>query len=227
MNANIILLLTIIASFLYFFHVKKQKNKKRKQLVFIKNYEFPSAIEKKIKNKYPHLMDDDIEVIFSGLRDYFCFCHESKKQTVAMPSQAVDIAWHEFILFTKNYEQFCKKSIGRFLHHTPTEAMDSKTSAQESIKRAWHLACVNERINPTYPVNLPLIFAIDSLLNIEDGFIYSLNCQNSASPKQTNDYCAGHIGCSSGCGGVSDSGGGFFNSSESSSSGGDGGCGGD
>ncbi|MGF1766345.1 hypothetical protein L4D06_03005 [Enterovibrio makurazakiensis] len=55
-----------------------------------------------------------------------------------------------------------------------------------------------ESINPIHPAKLPLLFAIDAKLNIEDGFIYSLDCQ-----KTSSSYCASHIGCSSGCAGSS------------------------
>ncbi|MNR31971.1 hypothetical protein D3C85_1495160 [compost metagenome] len=72
-------------------------------------------------------------------------------------------------------------------------------------------------------MQLPLLFAIDALLNIADGYRYSLDCRDKSSPLYGDGYCAGHIGCASGCGG--DSGG----SSDSCSDGGDGGggCGGD
>ena len=149
---------------------------------------------------------------------------------VAMPSQVVDVAWHEFILYTRAYEIFSKRAMGRFLHHTPTEAMKTPTLATEGIKRAWRLACAHEQITPSSPVRLPLLFAIDEMLNIEDGFKYSLDCQNRNSPKYGNGYCAGHIGCASGCAGdsgsSSGSSGGFFDGFGGSDCGG-GGCGGD
>ena len=62
-----------------------------------------------------------------------------------MPSQVVDDAWHTFILFTRNYELFCRKAFGRFLHHTPAEAMAGQTTATEGIKRTWRIACQLER----------------------------------------------------------------------------------
>jgi len=38
-----------------------------------------------------------------------------------MPSEIVYVAWHEFLLFTREYQVFSQKAMGRFLHHTPTE----------------------------------------------------------------------------------------------------------
>jgi hypothetical protein len=117
---------------------------------------------------------------------------------VSMPSQVVDVAWHEFILFTRKYEHFCSNAIGRFLHHTPAEAMESQTVAQAGIKKAWRISCLRENISPSSPTKLPLLFSIDAELSIPDGFEYSLNCKKNGSA----GYCAGHIGCG-GCGGDS------------------------
>ena len=35
------------------------------------------------------------------------------------PSPLVDIGWHNFILYTREYAQFCDTTAGRFIHHTP------------------------------------------------------------------------------------------------------------
>jgi hypothetical protein len=35
------------------------------------------------------------------------------------PSHKVDLAWHEFILFTKQYADFCSKHFNCFIHHYP------------------------------------------------------------------------------------------------------------
>ena len=208
------------------------KNVRSKRLAYIKNFHFHSSIKNKILKKYSHLSDEQVSLVFQALRDYFYFCNQAKRNMVAMPSQVVDDAWHEFILHTRVYKDFSQKALGRFLHHTPTEAMHSPTLAQEGIKRAWRLACAKEKINPIAPNKLPLIFAIDAMLNIPNGFVYTLDCKNKSSPAYGIDYCAGHIGCAAGCSGSSGSGsgsGGFFDgifdSGDSGSSCG-GGCGG-
>ena len=70
-----------------------------------------------------------------------------------MPSQIVDDAWHEFILFTREYEVFCEKAYGYFLHHTPAESMSNPTTAQSGIQLAWKLSCRLEQINVDQPKN--------------------------------------------------------------------------
>ena len=42
------------------------------------------------------------------------------------PSACVDGAWHGFILFTREYAEYCEARFGRFIHHTPAEAKDAK-----------------------------------------------------------------------------------------------------
>ena len=37
------------------------------------------------------------------------------------PSETVDEIWHNFILFTKDYSEFCNKFFGKFIHHTPLD----------------------------------------------------------------------------------------------------------
>jgi hypothetical protein len=212
---GVILAVGIAISYLF-----RQKTRASGQLVYIENYQFPQKVQRRLQEEYPQLSDKDVKMVLHALRDYFYMCNVANKKMVSMPSQVVDLAWHEFILFTQKYESFCKKAIGRFLHHTPAEAMKTPTLAQEGIKRAWKLACEKENIDPKYPSRLPRIFAIDALLNIENGFTYSLDCKNS-----NTGFCAGDIGCSSGCGG--DSGSSSFGDSFGDTSGCGGGCGGD
>jgi len=177
----------------------------KKRTEFIKQYEFPRKIGEAVIATYPHLNSNDVNKVLDGLRQYFVICNKAKLRMISMPSQVVDVAWHEFILFTRDYKKFCKHSFGKFLHHNPAESMTSSTVAQDGIKRAWRLSCEREKMDPKNAHRLPLLFGIDSALEIPDGFKYSLDCKNNQ-----DRYCAGHIGCGGGCsgGGCSGDGGG-------------------
>lgn len=167
----------------------------------IDQFAYPASLTDKIILKYPHLTPKQADYVIAGLKEYFQVCLKAGKQNVSMPSQVVDVAWHEFILFTRHYHYFCNKALGRYLHHTPAEAMKSQTIAEAGIKTAWEISCQRENINSKQPERLPILFAIDTDLAIPDGFKYNLNCKNSK-----DEYCAGHIsscgggGCSSSCG---------------------------
>ncbi len=200
--------------FIYGIYRKYTKAKREK---FIDDYIFPVTIKKKLLETYPHLSNNDVYLILTGLRQYFHICNMAGSRFVSMPSQVVDCAWHEFILFTRQYQQFCNTAFGRFLHHTPAEAMSGKTIAQDGIKRAWRLCCIREKIDPKYPNKLPLLFSLDGNLSIPDGFHYSRDCS-----KTGDSYCASHVGCGGGCGASSSCGSGNDSSSSCGS-----GCGGD
>lgn len=191
--------------------IAKKKYLKRK--LYIENLVFQKMITHRLKIHYPELNESQLEEIISGLKIFFLMVLNNKGKPIAMPSQCVDVAWHEFILCTKDYAIFCENAFGKFLHHTPTESMKSETEATEGILNSWKFACELENIDPEKPSRIPKIFAIDSKLNIKKGFHYILDCSNIGYGK----YCVTHIanqyeesrrgsgggGCSvsSGCGG--------------------------
>lgn len=186
---------------------------------FLAAYQMPAAVLARFDSKHPQLTADQRALVQQGLRQYFEISLRARRKFVSMPSQVVDDLWHEFILFTRNYQQFCSKAFGRYLHHTPVEAMAAPTQATAGIRRTWYQACRIEGINPKQPERLPLLFALDAQLGIANGFVYTLNCGNTAT-SSSNTFCASDIGCGGGgssCG--SDAGGG-----DASSCGG--GCGG-
>lgn len=59
------------------------------------------------------------------LREVLRFLHliawSGKRLT---PPYVLDLAWHEFILFTKAYAAYCDAAFGRFIHHTPGGTAD-------------------------------------------------------------------------------------------------------
>lgn len=200
MSQNLLLLIVIFLAIVYYLYYLEKNKKQAQQLSYIMSFTFPKSVHEVISKAYPHLTNEEKDLVLQGLRDYFYISNQAKGKMVAMPSQAVDVAWHEFLLFTKAYQNFCKKAFGKFFHHHPAEAMKSKTTAQEGIKRAWSLSCEKEGIYPKSPDKLPLLFAIDSQLNIADGFKYTLNCKaphaSSSSTAGCGGYCASDIACS-------------------------------
>ena len=183
-----LIILTLLAFYAMWVRVSRRAH--------ITNYAFPDGLQKKFRESHPQLSDAQRNQLFEGLRQWFMVCNRADRNFVSMPSQAVDNAWHEFILFTRNYNRFCRKAFGRFLHHTPAEAMQSPTLATEGIKRTWRIACHLEKIDPRNPARLPMLFAMDAMLAIPNGFHYMLHCEPGG-----NTYCASSIGCGSGCGG--------------------------
>ncbi|MGJ6966078.1 glycine-rich domain-containing protein [Streptosporangium sp. G11] len=37
------------------------------------------------------------------------------------PSDTADIGWHTFLMYTREYAEFCQRVAGRFIHHAPDD----------------------------------------------------------------------------------------------------------
>lgn len=204
----------------------------------IREFTLPPGLFDKLRQHHPHLTQKDCQLVAQGLRQFFMAHLKSGRQFVSMPSQVVDDLWHEFILYTREYNKFCRQAFGRFLHHSPAIMLLKGQRNNAGIRRTWHYACHEENINPKNPTRLPLLFALDAKFSIPNGYVYVPDC--SGFPRQDGSssaapYCGGDLGhTSSGCGGGSDGGadwgdGGGHSSDGGGDSGGSdggGGCGG-
>ncbi|MEO8023197.1 hypothetical protein [Polaromonas sp.] len=137
----------------------------------------PKFLKQKLLASYPQLTLRDAELVERGLRQFFIACQRSKKRFVAMPSQLVDSMWHEFILHTSAYREWCDLVIGRFVDHVPAEVLGRRTPMNDGLRRAWFWACRDESINPKKPSRLPLLFALDAKFAIPGGFAYLADCK--------------------------------------------------
>jgi hypothetical protein len=193
---------------------------------FIRTFKFPIGLFAKLREKHPQLTQKDCMLVSRAMRKYF-LTYLKSKDFVAMPSQVVDDFWHEFILYTRDYKQFCNQAFGQFMHHTPLVTSGETLLAGQGLRRCWTWACKEETINPMQPLRLPLLFAIDAKLGIENGFNYaegeelvrqlgfdkkkdgtaSSGCGGGGS-SSSNANCSDSGGCGDGGGGSSGCGGG-------------------
>ena len=225
--------------------VDRVRRKARREQ-YIRTFMFPRGVFDKLLAARPGLAPKDLQLVARALRQFFLTYHKSGYQRVAMPSQVVDDLWHEFILYTRNYAQFCRNAFGSFLHHTPAAMLSSGPSNDQGLSRCWWQACREEDINPRRPTRLPLLFAIDRKLAIAGGYFYVLDCSREAELAKVASlggaiHCATTLAAiqpppsdssasscsSSGCSSSSHDSSGSSCSSGCSGSGCSGGCGGD
>ncbi len=199
---------------------------------FIRHYAFPKGLIEKLQQRRAGLPAKDGQLVARALRQFFLAHLTSGRQFVSMPSQVTDDLWHEFILYTRNYEDFCRRAFGRFMHHTPAVVLGKGQHGNAGLRRTWWFCCKEEHINPSKPTRLPLLFAIDGKLGISDGFRYVPDCSALRAGGDGSAYCGGEFSSSNVDGstdGFGDSPGHGASAGEggSSSDGGDGGgCGG-
>jgi len=199
---------------------------------YIRTFDLPHGLFDKLRRKRPSLTLKDCQLVSHALRQYFLAYHKSGRKFVSMPSQVADDLWHEFILYTRNYQAFCARAFGGFLHHTPAVALGANRHDNAGLRRVWYQCCIEDNINPRRPTRLPLLFAIDSKLGIADGFVYVPDCEGvrrvedgtgtAAAVHCGGDFSSSSIDGSTDGFGSSDSGGG----SDASGGGGDSGGGG-
>ncbi|WP_148713805.1 glycine-rich domain-containing protein [Chitinolyticbacter meiyuanensis] len=174
------------------------RRKQRQRVGSINGYLFPSAIRAKVQQHHAASGLDAAALlkVEAALRQFFRINGAAGKKRVAMPSQLVDDYWHEFILHTREYQRFCKGTLGRFLHHTPAGGISTQSRQQQAIQRAWVLACRDEGINPQRADRLPLLFGIDALFGIAGGYHYTLQCGERADGSSAAPFCGSDLGTS-------------------------------
>lgn len=199
---------------------------------FIRTYRWPRGLLNKLDGKLPGITQKDAALVSRGLRQFFIAHLMSGKKFVSMPSQIADDLWHEFILYTREYQEFCKRAFGEFLRHTPATVLDpARRQSNEGLRRVWRYACKYENIDPRNPTRLPLLFALDAKLDVPNGFRYEADCRRSRDLGVAGVYCGGEFssigidGCTDGFG-DSGPGGGGGDGGGGGGDGGGGGCGG-
>lgn len=202
---------------------------------FVRDYAWPPGLLDKLQGRR-RFGRKESALVAEGLRSFFLAYLRSGNRYVAMPSQVADDLWHEFILYTRAYEEFCKAAFGGFLHHTPAVALNpARLKSNEGLRRVWYWCCREENINVARPTRLPLLFALDRKLRIADGYVYEPDCAALRRNGSAGTQCGGDFSSSSVDGSTSgiDGGSGSSDGSGGSDSGGGdsggscgGGCGG-
>jgi hypothetical protein len=118
--------------------IRKRSRAARKGEAHILDYEFPPHLEARVRRRFPQLDDQGWALVEQGLREWFVCCAWRSRSVLGMPSRLVDEGWHEFILDSLSYTQFCNAAFGDYLHHTPDEAMStSMSNALNQTVLAW------------------------------------------------------------------------------------------
>src|SRR4051794_25989533 len=125
---------------------------------FIENYAFAEGLADKLVEELGDRRA--AEVALEGLRGWYLACLYADGELIGMPSRAVDEAWHEMILRTREYHAFCAQAFGFYLHHSP----DSTLDVPMSMILPSTLRIVDEH-------DLPMtVFTADAEAGLEDGY---------------------------------------------------------
>ena len=82
------------------------------------DYEAPQLVDKLVADR---IADDeaDARLLFREVKRYLVLVKASDDTPWPMRSRRIDAAWHQFMLFTREYIQFCTRFFGGYVQHGP------------------------------------------------------------------------------------------------------------
>jgi hypothetical protein len=81
-----------------------------------------------------------------------------------MHSLRVDEVWHQFILFTAQYLDFCQRFFGRYIHHSPSNAPETENEIAVPVAS---FAMFRERYQELFGSSLPDIWYDEKSVTME------------------------------------------------------------
>ncbi|RJQ14558.1 hypothetical protein C4553_00590 [Candidatus Parcubacteria bacterium] len=97
-----------------------------------------------------NLNQEEAVSLFEDMKRFLFLCGAEDRPLA--PPELIDEAWHNFILFTKDYARFCQEQFGKFIHHLPL-APGNRASDEGSLIRATTAAakeCFGESLSPNW-----------------------------------------------------------------------------
>jgi hypothetical protein len=82
-------------------------------------------------------------LLFEETKKFLLICALSESSCT--PNKLIDQMWHQFILFTYDYQEFCMKTFGFIIHHFPTVELNAKTHSANA-KGLLNVLILNQHI---------------------------------------------------------------------------------
>jgi len=81
-------------------------------------YEFPDLVDR--IQKEMRLPSDKSQRLFKDMLQFLYICGTQRGERHPFyPPLHIDQAWHTFLMFTREYDAFCRFYFGTFIHHSP------------------------------------------------------------------------------------------------------------
>ena len=89
---------------------------------------------------------EEMDCAGSELVKFLSLCAESELPLA--PSGVIDDLWHEFILHTRDYAEFCATTLGSFVHHVPSVFPDPSSYDRTLVRIRERFGIADERFWP-------------------------------------------------------------------------------
>jgi hypothetical protein len=80
---------------------------------------------------------EEARELFEDTKKWLWLCGtrpRSMRLTVFGPMKRLDEMWHTFILFTREYTEYCMDNFGFYIHHAPTTRAESERDRQRAAE---------------------------------------------------------------------------------------------
>ena len=116
-------------------NAEKNEMRPAQSILLYKNEVVVNRIAKEL-----NVSKEDAELQFREMLKFLYCCAISKKPLT--PSKKLDEPWHTFVLFTRDYEAFCKNYLGKFIHHVPDidESIETKKANKKRYEQTYEVA---------------------------------------------------------------------------------------
>lgn len=136
-------------------------------LTEIMSYDHPALVQR-LEEKLG-ISRDGADELLDDTKRFLFLCGTTTG--ILAPPPRIDEGWHQFILYTKEYHDFCHRFFGRFIHHLPKTADEVLKSDGSAVRTT--LATARKFLGDSLSTNWE--FAQEG--NCSDQCEPSTNCQ--------------------------------------------------
>ena len=122
------------------------------------------------------LSRNEAEELKSDMLRFLYLCGTDVKSRTFAPPELIDEAWHNFILFTREYGGFCKRYFGGFIHHAPNTS--EKEARKGTLQKTLEQARVSFGPLSQYWGNTASENCVGGSCSASDPCVGSTNCQS-------------------------------------------------
>lgn len=134
----------------------KIKTHKVKSIENIQNFAMPESHKEKLREESPYkeMTDEGIKEYFIEFKKYLAIIvlvqgNDKKHSKIAMMNNLIDDIWHNFILFSEDYDKFTRSAFGKYLHHQPFQKYNETVDTSKK-KFLFYYKKYFGRVNPIW-----------------------------------------------------------------------------
>lgn len=100
-------------------------------------FEAPYLVTKLLRIGMAETAEEGRELLQEA-KKYLVLTELHRNREVTNFSGRIDETWHQFILFTSEYTEFCERFVGRYFHHVPDESPISTRVVKTRSKMSFY-----------------------------------------------------------------------------------------